>query len=64
MTEQIRPLKPLVWAKAAVQKHGWKDAYRIALQCQKTPNAYWKKISDWIKVNAPAGQLEEVVGAQ
>lgn len=54
----MKPMDPMEWADGAVKTHGWKDAYRIALQCQKTPNSYWQKISDWIKANAPAGALE------
>jgi hypothetical protein len=56
---KVIPLKPVEWANEAVLKHGWKDAHRIALQCQKTPSHYWAKVSTWIKTNAPAGALEE-----
>jgi hypothetical protein len=51
---------PISWAKEAVAKHTWKDAYRIALQCQKTgPHPFFTPVSDWIKKNAPPGALEQ-----
>lgn len=60
----MKPLNTLEWAMGAVQKHGWYHANRIALQCQKTPNEYWAKITDWIKANAPAGALEKPLDQQ
>lgn len=61
--QPLKPMKPADWIRGAVAKHTWKGAYRIALQCQKTPNEYWFRIGELIKILAPPGALEETTAA-
>lgn len=62
-------MKPIEWAKALCEKHGWKDGHRIANDCARpklgkdadTPNPmlkFYTPALEWIKKNAPAKELE------
>lgn len=60
-------MKVMEWAKAAVEKHGWKHARRICKRHEFGENntgahrhtGFYQKAIAWIEKHAPAGAFDE-----
>jgi len=52
------------WAEMAVEKHGWKKTFEIALRHVNGCPQFFGPVVEHIKKTAPAGALADVLGQQ